>query len=88
MENKDLLKMTVKKLIEAMEYYNYALMKGSFSQWQVALAKYETLRDLLIDSGHTFEFTSKTNFVYTSPRMLFTTIIINGKEYTIPEYDY
>lgn len=87
METKDLMKMTIDKLVTAMRYYNYALMQGSFSQWQVALAKYETLRDLLIDSGHSIEFTSKTDFVYTSPRMLFTTVSVDGNVYPIPAYE-
>lgn len=87
METKDLMKVTVDKLIAAMRYYNYALMQGSFSQWQVALAKYETLRDLLIDSGHTVEFTSKTDFVYTSPRMLFTSVRVDSKVYPVPAFE-
>ena len=87
MEHKDLKKLAIDRLIAAMRYYNFALMQGSFSQWQVALAKYETLRDLLIDGGHSFEFTSKTEFVGTSPRMLFMTVSVDGKEYDIPEFE-
>ena len=87
MNESKLLTVAVTRLVSAMKWYNYALMEGSFSQWQVALAKYETLRDLLIDSGHTVEFTSKTDFIGTSPRMLFVTVTVDGAEYNVPEFE-
>lgn len=86
MEKKDLFETTVDRLVGAMRYYNFTLMDGSFSQWQVALAKYETLRDLLIDCGHTFKYVAKTEYVGTSSRMLFMSVFIDGVKYEIPEY--
>ena len=82
----DMTQSVINRLGIAMRDYNYMILNGSFRQFQVAFGKYEVLKELLIDNGHTVEMTTKVTYTETnSPRSIFTSLSVNGRKYMIPQ---
>lgn len=82
----DLTQSVIDRLVIAMRDYNYMILNGSFRQFQVAFGKYEVLKELLIQNGFTVEMTTKVTYTEgNSPRTVFTSLSVDGRQYMIPK---
>ena len=83
MTEKEIVFVLVKKFLFAMNEYNYMVVNGTFSQWQVALAKYETLRDSLTAIGYPPIVKVSLVSVYGTERQVYSSVVVDGKMYRV-----